>query len=1287
MDDQGKAKIEFPISVLRQRYSEQLAPHTITFTANVTESLTGITLIGSATVTFYREPVQVEFLPSNPKNFKPGLDYIAFVKISQPDGLPVPTSADEKVTVHTTVQSVDITCDLQYIFINIDLDPLSIPLPIDGLVTASYKGVTANTTVTKSYSPSDSYMQVFLRSTDTLRVAGSVMAGGVTSYRFSLPVQPAMAPSARLVLYYVRQDGEVITDSMSFAVDGAFENEVTVKMDHAEAEPGDSVQVTVSATPQSTAYLLAVDQSVLLKKSGNDITADQVFDELKNYDTIVSPRSPITTIYYGGRDATQIFENAGVAVMSDSLVYKYQYTCSDVADIVFVLDSSGSIGSYNFQTLKHFVQQLVGSFHIGKSNVRVGVLRFDSNANPIIHLNTYYDNATIVNTIGSISYPGGGTDTARALDTLVNTMFTASHGDRTGVPNVGVVITDGASNSPYDTANAAARARDAGITLLALGIGSGVNYGELNAIATDPDKDNVFTVSGFSSLDQIRETFQKAICEAAGYRWYLKPRTDCPTSPPTTTTTPAPTRRPTTPAFMTTSSLQFFTPMYTTTVRYYPGLGAMPGAGAGFVAPPGLTPAPGWYITAAPVPYMPTALPAMTATYAPHAPLTTPVATIGPIQDVAEVESVRSIFPATWLWTNSSIGADGTATVTATMPDSITSWVASAFAVSSSTGFGVARDTATVRVFRPFFVSLNLPYSVIRGEHVVLQAIVFNYMQQDQDVRVTLAQSQDFYNLEVDAGGQEDLRREDKQINVHVPSGQGKSVYFPIVPTTVGHVELIVSAQTQQAADAVRRNLKVEAEGVPKEYNVGVLLDLKNTTSFSRDVNLTLPPNVVSDSELLRVTAIGDVMSPSINGLDSLLRMPTGCGEQNMLGMAPDVFVTRYLTATNQLTEDIADTAVSFMEHGYQTELTYQHMDGSFSIWGDRDPSGSTWYSTMTMMMMMTMMTTTTTTTMKMMMMMMSRLTAFVAKTFQQAEPYIQIDVEVIARAVDWLVARQNYDGSFPEYGIVHDRLLQGARQRVRDAQVKAVDYLKQQLPSITDNYVLAIVSYALALAGDPASTSALARLESKAVVEGTADTIIALQALSEFAPLANSGDSLDVEVDVTAGSFTPHFTVTKGNALVLQSAEVDVFFNVEAEVEEPAFELHVNLTKDTLNLLEMETCARWLAAGSSGMAVQEVGIPSGFEVDTESLLGPYTLKRKETENSKLVLYFDEISGIPTCVRMSMLRTRMVAKSKPVAVRVYDYYEPGTQVRPVPVRHHDVGTVTANKESDSSPSS
>ena len=52
--------------------------------------------------------------------------------------------------------------------------------------------------------------------------------------------------------------------------------QVSVQMDKSQAEPADTVQVTVRASPLSTAYLLAVDQSVLLLRSGNDITAGQV---------------------------------------------------------------------------------------------------------------------------------------------------------------------------------------------------------------------------------------------------------------------------------------------------------------------------------------------------------------------------------------------------------------------------------------------------------------------------------------------------------------------------------------------------------------------------------------------------------------------------------------------------------------------------------------------------------------------------------------------------------------------------------------------------------------------------------------------------------------------------------------------------------------------------------------------------------------------------------------------------------------------------------------------------
>ena len=60
----------------------------------------------------------------------------------------------------------------------------------------------------------------------------------------------------------------------------------------------------------------------------------------------------------------------------------------------------------------------------------------------------------------------------------------------------------------------------------------------------------------------------------------------------------------------------------------------------------------------------------------------------------------------------------------------------------------------------------------------------------------------------------------------------------------------------------------------------------------------------------------GDIMGPTMNGLDSLLKMPYGCGEQNMLNFAPNIYVMDYLTATNQDSSEIKAKALKFMEAG-----------------------------------------------------------------------------------------------------------------------------------------------------------------------------------------------------------------------------------------------------------------------------------------------------------------------------------------------------------------------------------
>ena len=86
-----------------------------------------------------------------------------------------------------------------------------------------------------------------------------------------------------------------------------------------------------------------------------------------------------------------------------------------------------------------------------------------------------------------------------------------------------------------------------------------------------------------------------------------------------------------------------------------------------------------------------------------------------------------------------------------------------------------------------------------------------------------------------------------------IQAGKASSVFIPIIPEIIGMAELSVRAQSFLSADAVNRQLKVEAEGSPMHFNVPLLLNENNPT----DIPLALPDNVVPDSQKVQVSAIG----------------------------------------------------------------------------------------------------------------------------------------------------------------------------------------------------------------------------------------------------------------------------------------------------------------------------------------------------------------------------------------------------------------------------------------------
>ncbi len=122
-------------------------------------------------------------------------------------------------------------------------------------------------------------------------------------------------------------------------------------------------------------------------------------------------------------------------------------------------------------------------------------------------------------------------------------------------------------------------------------------------------------------------------------------------------------------------------------------------------------------------------------------------------------------------------------------------------------------------------------------------------------------------------------------------------------------------------------------------------------------------------------------MAQSINGVADLLEMPYGCGEQNMIFLAPDIEILKYLREIGELAPEVRAEAEFFVNVGYQRQLTFQTADGGFAAFGGEE--GALW------------------------------LTAFVLSTFSGAREVRDIDESVLERAATMLVSRQLEDGSF----------------------------------------------------------------------------------------------------------------------------------------------------------------------------------------------------------------------------------------------------------------------------------
>ncbi|XP_072266287.1 CD109 antigen-like [Pyxicephalus adspersus] len=554
---------------------------------------------------------------------------------------------------------------------------------------------------------------------------------------------------------------------------------------------------------------------------------------------------------------------------------------------------------------------------------------------------------------------------------------------------------------------------------------------------------------------------------------------------------------------------------------------------------------------------------------------------------------------STWIWIETNTGSGLTSKLPFTVPDMSTTWVATAFVVSENLGLGVVEEPVELSIFKPFVVSLNMPNSIIRGEQFVLEVTLKNSLKENLQVLVTLEKN-DAFNIIVPNFNNISMLVVAGQQNVKVPREDATTVLFPLEPRKLGNITVTVKATSKAASDVLTKFILVKAEGIKYSYTQSEMFNLvtsgNGTQTASKNFLFSLPSDIVQGSEEAFVTVVGDLLVPSINGLQSLIQMPYGCGEQNMINFAPNIYILQYLFATQNLTNNIETKSIDAMNYGYQKELLYKRSDGSFSAFGNADSSGSTWLS------------------------------AFVLRCFLQARKFIYISPSVLEGITQWLVQYQDMaTGVFAEPGRVIHKELQGGldgpvtltayilttllqeenyRQLYGTNIRKAVQYIESKFDEgISTNYTLSVVAYALTLANSTKAEAALNKLNSMANTTGdlkfwsstsattinylnpkttdietaayallafneqrrrsdalpvmkwltqqrsslggygsTQDTIMALQALCKFLEQFPTADtSITVFVTGPTVNTLKKFQITNGNLHLLQSQQIEV--------------------------------------------------------------------------------------------------------------------------------------------------
>ena len=434
---------------------------------------------------------------------------------------------------------------------------------------------------------------------------------------------------------------------------------------------------------------------------------------------------------------------------------------------------------------------------------------------------------------------------------------------------------------------------------------------------------------------------------------------------------------------------------------------------------------------------------------------------------------VRRHFPET-MYVHPELVANekGEAELTVPLADTITSWRINALASSADGKIGHASEP--LKVFQDFFVDLDMPVALVRGDEATIPVAVYNYLSTPQLVRLELKR-EPWYELTGPAT---------MALRLGPDGVDGADVRIRVIKS--GRHRLGLQAHGTKLSDALARQLQVSEAGQERSDVASGTLKPGETVR----VTVQVPDAAVKGTSRLHVKLFPSILSSALNGLESTLRVPHGCFEQTSSANYPNALILSYLKRSGKGTAAVKQRAQRYISLGYQKLVGYEVGGGGFSLYGRRPAR--------------------------------LQLTAYGLMEFADMARVMSVDEQLIARTQRWLLSKQRSNGSFYHWPRYRRRRVRrwprGVRVRrpsrpisrrppwnnrrgrmlsayvtwslvesgARDPRVaRSLSFLSEQVANTDDPYTMALMAAALIKGKHKAGAVAVSRLAAMAQRQG----------------------------------------------------------------------------------------------------------------------------------------------------------------------------------------------------------